>query len=89
MHFCASLLRINAWLLLSFVSAVNSRKHVKLNNKKIRLVIPTLNFFVYISMLDRHFIKKEKKYLLGSFFSILVSVVIPKTEFVHVDSKND
>ena len=57
-------------------------------NKKIRLVIPTLNFFVYISMLDRHFIKKEKKYLLGSFFSILVSVVIPKTEFVHVDSKN-
>ena len=39
MCFCASLLRISVVTkVLSFVSALNSRKHVNLNNEKIRLV---------------------------------------------------
>ena len=50
-HFCVSLLRISVVTKLSFVSALNSRKHVKLNNKKIKSVTYTESL-VYISLCE-------------------------------------
>ena len=60
---CYLLLLVITTKLLSFVWALNSWKHTKLNNEKISSVSYPELFSIYLHMWDPHFIKKDKIFI--------------------------
>ena len=54
--------------LLSFVSALNSQKHMKPNNENIRSVTYPQSFSIYLYMCGLHFIKKKGNLVFAEFW---------------------
>ena len=77
LYFCASFLRISVVTkLLSFVSALNSRKHAKLNNEKISSVAYPEFFLVYINVKSTFYEKRKEIYRVVFNFFIFFKILV-------------